>query len=548
MEMEGRRVRRFGRARTRSQTPSLLPFRTTTVATTPNLSNTISCWYCDYKISILNQPLFRFGRRHARNLRVWFTIGIGFGLTALIGVTMILLWELGKALFLFPPNTKLGNLSTALLFGFSPSVSGLSMSLADAGYIFLSTLISVTVHEFGHALAAACEGMQMEYIAIFIAGLFPGALVAFDYELLQALPQFTALRVYCAGVWHNAVCCAGCGLVLFLLPLILCPFYIHNECPLVLDLLSTSPLSQYLSPGDLIISLDGVRIHNAQEWMEMTALIDEVSLHITNHSKYNGDFGRVTGRKGYCVPNFMTEDPEKILSVDNQSACPNDLTAFAKIPCLDMRMSDGGSSEDGHPKRRQDTHCMNAKDIVKLNKCGDGWATITNGSSCTCSLDESCLSPLWMPGLSWVEITYLRSSSPECMQLGRNSFSISQISDLAEAKCHGTFVFVGDVISMASSVHLTSYQPRWAFCFGTSLPNVLERVLMCTFHVSLTLALLNSLPVYFLDGESLLEVTLSHFTLLSPWKREMVLRACLFGGTLISLLVFVRTFFSFFYA
>ncbi|XP_035544033.1 membrane-bound transcription factor site-2 protease homolog isoform X2 [Juglans regia] len=502
MEMEGRRVRRFGRARTRSQTPSLLPFRTTTVATTPNLSNTISCWYCDYKISILNQPLFRFGRRHARNLRVWFTIGIGFGLTALIGVTMILLWELGKALFLFPPNTKLGNLSTALLFGFSPSVSGLSMSLADAGYIFLSTLISVTVHEFGHALAAACEGMQMEYIAIFIAGLFPGALVAFDYELLQALPQFTALRVYCAGVWHNAVCCAGCGLVLFLLPLILCPFYIHNECPLVLDLLSTSPLSQYLSPGDLIISLDGVRIHNAQEWMEMTALIDEVSLHITNHSKYNGDFGRVTGRKGYCVPNFMTEDPEKILSVDNQSACPNDLTAFAKIPCLDMRMSDGGSSEDGHPKRRQDTHCMNAKDIVKLNKCGDGWATITNGSSCTCSLDESCLSPLWMPGLSWVEITYLRSSSPECMQLGRNSFSISQISDLAEAKCHGTFVFVGDVISM----------------------------------------------VYFLDGESLLEVTLSHFTLLSPWKREMVLRACLFGGTLISLLVFVRTFFSFFYA
>lgn len=49
------------------------------------------------------------------------------------------------------------------------------------------------------------EGLQMEYIAIFIAGLFPGALVAFDYELLQALPQSTALRVYCAGVWHNAV-------------------------------------------------------------------------------------------------------------------------------------------------------------------------------------------------------------------------------------------------------------------------------------------------------------------------------------------------------
>lgn len=49
------------------------------------------------------------------------------------------------------------------------------------------------------------EGIQMEYIAIFIAVLFPGALVAFNYELLQALPGFAALRVYCAGIWHNAV-------------------------------------------------------------------------------------------------------------------------------------------------------------------------------------------------------------------------------------------------------------------------------------------------------------------------------------------------------
>lgn len=49
------------------------------------------------------------------------------------------------------------------------------------------------------------EGVQMKYIAIFIAVLFPGALVAFNHELLQALQRVTALRVYCAGIWHNAV-------------------------------------------------------------------------------------------------------------------------------------------------------------------------------------------------------------------------------------------------------------------------------------------------------------------------------------------------------
>lgn len=34
-------------------------------------------------------------------------------------------------------------------------LSGSSLTLADAGYICISTIISVGVHEFGHAVAAA---------------------------------------------------------------------------------------------------------------------------------------------------------------------------------------------------------------------------------------------------------------------------------------------------------------------------------------------------------------------------------------------------------
>lgn len=150
-------------------------------------------------------------------------------------------------------------------------------------------------------------------------------------------------------------------------------------------------MSKYLAPGDQIISLDGIPIHNAQEWMEMTALIYEETLHTKNHSKYVRGFETVNSRKGYCVPNFMKEEGQKIPLVDDQSVCPNDLVAFVDIPCLDTEMSDAGSSEDGYPKRRQNRYCLSAKDIVKLNKCGDGWATISNGSSCTCSMVSRCL-------------------------------------------------------------------------------------------------------------------------------------------------------------
>ena len=43
-------------------------------------------------------------------------------------------------------------LQTYLLQFMQPS--GLGLSLADSGYICISTIISVVVHEFGHAVAA----------------------------------------------------------------------------------------------------------------------------------------------------------------------------------------------------------------------------------------------------------------------------------------------------------------------------------------------------------------------------------------------------------
>ncbi|KAE8686604.1 hypothetical protein F3Y22_tig00111053pilonHSYRG00019 [Hibiscus syriacus] len=111
----------------------------------------------------------------------------------------------------------------------------------------------------------------------FSCGLFPGALVAFDYDLLLALPQLTALRIYCAGIWHNAV------------PVILFPFYIHAESPLVLDV--ASPLSEFLSPGDAIVSLDGAGIHGVQDWIDMTALLDKKILQNSSDFHYFKGFG-----------------------------------------------------------------------------------------------------------------------------------------------------------------------------------------------------------------------------------------------------------------
>lgn len=116
------------------------------------------------------------------------------------------------------------------------------------------------------------------------------------------------------------------------------------------------------------------------------------------------------------------------------------------------------------------------------------------------SQDEFCLVPVQEPGLVWVEIAY-SSPSHECLSHVQNKSSLSETSGVKENSCGGTFTFVGDVISMAHSIQTTSYQPRWGPQVVAYFPNLLERTLIWTFHVSLALALLNGLPVsdkYFL--------------------------------------------------
>ncbi|XP_024005905.1 membrane-bound transcription factor site-2 protease homolog isoform X3 [Eutrema salsugineum] len=369
MEISGRRVRRFrirfGRNRLagtdggENNDGSVLPLRHG-----GDTESEASCCYCDLKISMFNEPISRLGRRFSGVMKIWFSIGVGFGVASLLLVTLFLLLQ-------FHSNPLSNSLASAV-FGFSPSTR---VSLSGLVYVFVSTVITVLVHELGHALAAASEGIQMEYIAVFIAAIFPGGLVAFDHDLLQSLPSFNALRVYCAGIWHNAVFCVLCAFALFLLPVMLSPFYKHGESLVVVGVPSKSPLFGYLSPGDAIVSLDGIRVHKPSEWLELSAILDKKNSETLNASLNTGGSRRFHHGKGYCVPISLIEEGFKGKMVEQQYVCRDDLTPFLPMPCSDATLKDFSV-------------CLDAKDIVKLSKCGDGWVTTSDTdtkSDCVCS-------------------------------------------------------------------------------------------------------------------------------------------------------------------
>ncbi|KAL9660806.1 hypothetical protein QQ045_025624 [Rhodiola kirilowii] len=339
--MEGRRGKR--------RRLTLLPLRSSRV------SNTISCYYCDFKIYAFNQPLFRFGRRYAKWLKTWFSVGVGFSLAALVGVTVIGIWEVARTVFGFGQTAAIGSIRSALIFGFSPLVSGFGISFSNFLYVFVSTL---TVHELGHAIAAAGEGIQMEYISVFFAVLFPGALVAFNSEVLQEVHKSIALRIYCAGIWHNAVCCVVSGLALFLLPLLLFPLYIHGENHVILSISNLSPLSGYLFRGDAIVSLDGVPIHHERYWRDAIAVMGE---DLKRYSTFNfsQDYKPMT-----VYNNIVSHD----ISQNKERKCTCRILQFVKIGCDEPIKF----SEDKYQNPIESWTCLAGLDVVKLPKCGKG--------------------------------------------------------------------------------------------------------------------------------------------------------------------------------
>ncbi|XP_042451807.1 membrane-bound transcription factor site-2 protease homolog isoform X2 [Zingiber officinale] len=464
---------------------------------------------------------------------MWFTVGAAFSLVTLTGVSLMLLWDSTDALTLPLRTSGVNGLLQRWLFG-TTFLFPRSVSILDASSMIISTMLSVGVHEFGHGIAAASEGLRIEYIAVFLAICFPGALVAFDYDWLQSLPQSSALRIYCAGIWHNITFSAACFLTLISLPVILHPFYLYGQGPLVLAVPKVSPLYGYLSPYDVIVSVDGSNIKSPHEWINIMANYDSQILPEPSVTKGIQTFEALSHIKGYCVPDNWIKA--------SSTSCGDELADFVYWPCNNSRPVFDNIRDEMN--KSESKHCLIARDVVKCKKCWSRSDSNFNGSIgrvCDCLEDETCMTPVQIPGMSWVEVTYSSPYSSQCSEYRSNASTYSENFGFDSTFCGGTFVFIGDALSLAHSIHLSAYQPRWIFtAYMAHMPDVLEKFLACCFRISASLALVNSLPVFFLDGESILEIVLCYFTFLKRRPRLRFLRFCLVGGTILSIISFSR--------
>ncbi|PUZ55552.1 hypothetical protein GQ55_5G221500 [Panicum hallii var. hallii] len=422
--------------------------------------------------------------------------------------------------------------------------SGHSISIMDTTIIIMSTILSIAFHEFGHAIAAASEGVEIEYVAIFVAVLFPGAFVALNYDLLQNRPLFSMLRIYCAGIWHNVVLCAVCVLMASLLPVVLYPLYVSGDGLMVTGIPRTSPLSEYLSVHDVILSVDGLKITRTDEWIKI--LNQDTTAKSSGPEFLEGSqrYVATNSGKGYCVPDSWVDASKNLWQIRDKLPCPAELIAFEKAISNDSAIFTEKIGRGSDQKEVEGKYCLIAKDVVKLRKCGNGWQTTEDDG--TCFEDEYCLVPALTPGFSWIEVSYAKPYSLGCLQRGGNLSSSSHAtnSDHGHSPCEGSFVYLGDLLSAAHSVRLSPYRPRWPLLLLADVPYILGNGLSSLLHASAALAVVNSIPVYYLDGEAILEASLSYVSWFSRRQRHEILKVCRFVWTVLSIITFSRIFYS----
>ncbi|VEL23488.1 unnamed protein product [Protopolystoma xenopodis] len=149
-----------------------------------------------------------------------------------------------------------------------PVMPGVNLPLSHLGFYMLTLLICAILHEAGHALAALRERVRLHGFGIFLLGVYPGAFVNLDRNDLQSLSPVRQLRIYCAGVWHNAVIVFLSIALFYSLPWVLMPAYFTGQGVGVTYLKEGSVVTgnRGLLVGDAITRINACPVQNQTDW------------------------------------------------------------------------------------------------------------------------------------------------------------------------------------------------------------------------------------------------------------------------------------------
>ncbi|KAG6833021.1 hypothetical protein H0H87_012279 [Tephrocybe sp. NHM501043] len=351
-----------------------------------------------------------------------------------------------------------------------PIIPGITVPLAHLPLILLAVFLAQIVHELGHALAAALDGLPLLSAGLSFTLFVPSAFVTFPTATLDTLPPRARARIISAGAFHNIL------LWLFLLllastrlPSLLWSLAykdVAHAGRVVVAVDDDSPLYAYLPLGSLITTLDDTPLASPN-----------ASSSAALWSSYLQDPRPHELSLGWCAS----------LPTSPTTACCAPSPQNTQILTCFTPLSAPGT-----------THAC----LDPLPLLGHPTAAKRCTTDVQCAIDEQCIAPLAntnpdtaaydeIPAqpAPLIRLTVLRPGSP-----------VPEV-----------IVWRGSGIEVFDEVHTSTLTPRLPLALPLlfSLPHTLALLASYLLTASLSLFFFNLLPLPYLDGAAFLRALLA---------------------------------------
>ncbi|XP_076303710.1 membrane-bound transcription factor site-2 protease [Lasioglossum baleicum] len=404
----------------------------------------------------LNRRIRKWGMTRSKFWSAWFNAGV-IVTTILLPLSIIAILKMTFNIWMSGPS--LDNNNSDSDFTLKPMFPGVNMPLSEYGYFIVTLVLCCIVHELGHALAAAREGVQLFGVGILLIFIIPVAFVYLSMVQLRTLPLKNQLRVTCAGVWHNIVLATIAAVILMSSTLLWAPFYLYGNGVYIKTILPNSSLlgSAGLLEQDIVYKINDCYVKHSEDWTDCI-------LNTTNQPAV-----------GYCVKQSLIQEydesiPSRQKTNGAVNCCTSDSEASGSL-CFEYI-----EGPQAAPLHLPPHSCLPVR-------------TITNQSQNYCHASNQCV-----------------FHDTHCLKPSLDN--VSKIVQIRRREGKDV-LFFGHPADIYHTVDISDWIPKYSF-MNPKLPETVVKLCKYITMFSAGMAVVNILPCFFLDGQYIIDVFVSY--------------------------------------
>jgi membrane-associated protease RseP (regulator of RpoE activity) len=207
-------------------------------------------------------------------LRAYGTLGVAMVVVVSGLMTVMLFFSIQFIVVQQPPLTAANDFKNVL------AIPGVNDFIPFTFAVWFGLLVTMVVHEFGHAVLCRVEGIRVKSMGVLLAVIPVGAFVEPDEEDQEKTRGMKKMRMFGAGITNNILLGLACFVLLVLLLGFAVP--VSNPEPLIWGVYENSPAAAAgVIPHTLIKEMNGVPVSTRDEvatLLNSTKPGDEITL------------------------------------------------------------------------------------------------------------------------------------------------------------------------------------------------------------------------------------------------------------------------------